>query len=1531
MKDDKLSNEHDNPRNAADIAESSNTEMKLFTVKRQIEETIDAIEDPLFLMGLKGEIIRCNKAMARYLGKPFEEIIGQTYKNVLNKESDTIERCFLSIQETHYREAAALQTDNRWVNLTLDPMLDEQNKLVGAVCLISDITEPEMAKQALRESESKYRSLFDNMINGFAYHQIIVDGNGKPVDYVFLEVNDAFEKLTGLKREHVVGKRVTEVIPGIEEDPADWIGKYGRVALTGEEMTFENYARLLNRWYSVSAYSPENGYFAAIFEDITERKQAEEALRKAHERTEWLARFPEENPNPVLRVAHDGIVLYRNPASAELSGWACEAGEQLPNCLLPLLERAMALGQEVRQELQLGEQFYDVWVTPFVDENYANIYGRDITERKQMEKLLRKSYDELEIRVRQRTAELEKANKELKAEIAAHERTAADLRLEQFKLLNILESMEDCVCIINSNFDIDYVNPSLEKQFGPVDDKKCYEYFHEHKDVCPGCRNQEIFKGNSLKWEWSSSKTGQTYEIFDTPFLNNDGTISKLEILHDVTPRKKAEEAVKAERQRLYDVMETLPAYVVLLTPDYHVPFANRFFRERFGESQGKRCFEYLFNRTEPCEICETYSVLKTMKPNEWEWKGPDGRNYYVYDFPFTDTDGSTLILEMGIDVTDLKQAERALHESHELFESAFSNIHVLVAQMDRDFNFIRVNKAYARADGREPEYYIGKNHFDLFPHEENEAIFRKVLQTGEPVSFYGKPFEYAEHPGRGVTYWDWNLQPIKDGKGNVESLVLSLIDRTDDYRSRQNLIESESKYRTLVEQAADAIVILDRHLNIIDINPAGCKMSGFSKEELLRLNAKNFLSSADLRAKPLKLDELFSGETIREERRIIRKDGSLIDVEISAQLLDDGRIQAIARDVSERKEQERRNLLTTGLLELFARKPTRKEYLDSVVELIHKWTGCRNVGIRVVTGDRYIPYESYIGFSREFMKLENKLSLDSDVCACIRVISGKSEKQDAVALTGNGTFCVNNSFEFINSLTEKQKARFRGNCIRSGFASIAIIPVRYRGNPLGTIHLADKSPGMAPIRNVEFLESIAAPLIGEAIYKFSTEEELAKHRSHLEELVKIRTEELQKEINERKRAETSLRTAFEESEQRKAEISSLLEGSNAILKHHDFESAARAIFNASKKIIGAEAGYIALSSRDGTRNEVVFLDAGGLSCTVDPSLPMPIRGLRGEVYNSRRIIYENNFAKSKWTKILPDGHAELQNVLMAPMTVEGQVVGLYALSNKPGGFNDNDVRILQGFTELASIALVNKRAEEELKQLANELARSNADLEQFAYVASHDLQAPLKNVEGFVKLFTKRYRGKLDNKADEFIEFIIDGVKNMQMLIKDLLEYSQVDTKGKGFKPVDSSMPLALALANLQSVIEENEGAVTYDENLPKVMADSSQFSRLFQNLIGNALKFKGKRKPRVHVSALRNDNEWVFSVKDNGLGIKPEDAEKIFAVFQRLHGKSEYPGTGIGLAICKKIVERHGGRIWVESKPGKGSTFFFTIPVSE
>ena len=543
-------------------------------------------------------------------------------------------------------------------------------------------------------------------------------------------------------------------------------------------------------------------------------------------------------------------------------------------------------------------------------------------------------------------------------------------------------------------------------------------------------------------------------------------------------------------------------------------------------------------------------------------------------------------------------------------------------------------------------------------------------------------------------------------------------------------------------------------------------------------------------------------------------------------------------------------------------------------------------------------------------------------------------------------------------------------------------------------------------------------------------------------------------DVTAQKQAEVHRRQAIVDAQRRQAEVAALLESSRAILQYRGFGDAARAIFDACKQLIGATSGYVALLTPDGAENEVLFLDAGGLPCTVDPLLPMPIRGLRSEAYHTRAPVYDNDFHSSEWMKFMPQGHVRLDNVLFAPLILRDQAIGLLGLANKPEGFTDHDAHMAAAFGELAAIALRNSRTldalhesekryrllaenasdyivrvsrdgtllfvpessrrfmgydpdqvidtkiyahthpddrekvialldsllkdeqearveyrtqlwdgrykwveatgrliydqatgepeiiavardiaerkqiEEERERYASELRRSNEELQQFAYVISHDMREPLRMIKGYMDLLAQRYRDQLDSKAREYIDYAVDGAVRMQEMIQALLRLSRIKTHGLGFAPTDVEAVLARAQQALGRAIQERGAVVTHDA-LPTVMADEAQLAQVLQNLIANAIKFcREDTSPHVHVSARQADDEWVFSVADNGIGIDPGQGERIFQIFQRLHTREEYEGAGIGLALCQRIVERHGGRIWVESEPGAGSTFYFTLP---
>jgi len=304
----------------------------------------------------------------------------------------------------------------------------------------------------------------------------------------------------------------------------------------------------------------------------------------------------------------------------------------------------------------------------------------------------------------------------------------------------------------------------------------------------------------------------------------------------------------------------------------------------------------------------------------------------------------------------------------------------------------------------------------------------------------------------------------------------------------------------------------------------------------------------------------------------------------------------------------------------------------------------------------------------------------------------------------------------------------------------------------------------------------------------------------------------------------------------------------------------------------------------------------------------------------------------------LPDDTAEIKRVIAESMCgATGTAYQVdYRFKHKDGQYRwlHDQFTVMRdaGGQNLALIGSVSditerKQAEDKLRAMAAELERSNKDLEQFAAIVSHDLQEPLRMVASYTQLLAERYEGRLDEKTKKYVAYVVDGAIRMQQLINDLMIYSRIGTHGTTMETKDSHSILGDAIRNLDSAIVESNAIITYDE-LPTVRFDTAQLVQVFQNLLANAIKFRGEGLPHVHVSARDDSAEWVFSIRDNGIGIDRMYGDRVFVIFQRLHTPQIFPGTGIGLAVCKRIVERHGGRIWFESEPGKGSTFFFTVP---
>lgn len=692
----------------------------------------------------------------------------------------------------------------------------------------------------------------------------------------------------------------------------------------------------------------------------------------------------------------------------------------------------------------------------------------------------------------------------------------------------------------------------------------------------------------------------------------NTELIKLNEALHvEISERVKAEMAVGMEKQKFNDVLELLPAYLILLTPDYKVPYANRYFRERFGDSGGRRCFEYLFNRTEPCEVCETYRTLRENHPITWEWVGPDNHIYSIFDFPFKDSDNSPMIMEMGIDITGLKNAQ--------------SDLMRLNTELER-----RVNERTSE---------LTRSNERLLILSETAS---KLLETGNPQEVIDKLCNKV------MKFLD------------CEVFFNYLIDDN-------NCMLFLNSYAGIPVATASKIKFLDKGGSI-----CGCVASTGT-----RIISEDILNNGD----------------------------------------------------------ERASLVRSFGIQAYACHP-------------------------LLSGDRVLGTLSFGTGKR-------KTFTDEDISVMKSVAD-----QVAIAMTRmRDERAVKKSEEKIRSYSEKLNLALQN------------------GN-IGTWELYHGSNKMHWDERMENIFGFSPGTFNGTFSEF--EKCLAEDDvSHV-----------RKAIND------------------------------AIERDVPFDTVYRIRKNGELSYISSKA----LVVRDNNRN------------------PLMISGVCFDI------------------------------------------------------------------TEMK------KGAEHAMFKLNENLLRSNRELEQFAQVASHDLQEPLRMISSYTQLLAMRYHDKIDEDANDFIRYAVDGAARMQSLINDLLNFSRIETRAGEVRTVDLNIAFGHAVNNLKMFIDEKGASVTSDE-LPEVAADEGQIVQLLQNLLGNALKFTDKR-PRIHVSSVQENGHYKISVKDNGIGIEQQYYDRIFKIFQRLLPRDQYEGTGIGLAICKKIIERHGGTIWVESVPGEGSEFIFTLP---
>ncbi len=926
----------------------------------------------------------------------------------------------------------------------------------------------------------------------------------------------------------------------------------------------------------------------------------------------------------------------------------------------------------------------------------------------------------------------------------------------------------------------------------------------------------------------------------------------------EIKERINAEKNVIAERKRLEGLLEMIPAYIILLTPDYQVAYSNKYFRERFGASGGRRCYQFLFNRSEPCETCESFKVFKENKEHEWEWTGPDGHIYSIYDFPYVDSDGSQLIMEMGIDITSLKEAEanlvrlnveleeRVRDRTAELYSAnqqlSSTQKMALLGSWELDVTGAKLRWDEATYDifGLSPkENNLGYESFlDLIHPDDRDYVNRAYMDSiRNGRDTYEVEHRIIKRDTGEIRYLFEKCNHIRNIDGQILKSVGMVHDITDHKLMDLKLQKTSERNEILSQTAADLLA----SKNPQDlISSLGLKVMKFLDCQIFF----NFL--LDDKNGRLHLNS-YAGIPEASAREIEWLD---IGVSICGSVVRDG-VRVILENIPESNDC-RTDLLKSFGIKSYACHP-------------------------ILSGGRVIGTVSFGSTSRISLS-EEETSMMKDVTDQVAIAMTRVRNEESI---------------------RKSEERYR--------------------------RLMELSPGASYVNRenkIVMLNSAACKLLGAA----TAEEIIGKSPFEIlhpdsHQMVQARIEKLLKGESVPMEVEQIVRSdgSIKDVEVVAARIDD--EDGPAIqvimIDITDRINADKALKESKEKLeIALENGNIGIWEWD-IINDRIDLDKRSNKIF---SLDTEFSAKSLDVFE--KIIHEEDlpYVRDAFQLALTDGNP-LETIFRIRHNDDNiNYISIKALVKKDiGGKPLKMTGVCFDITEMK------KGTERALFLLNENLLRSNKDLEQFAYVASHDLQEPLRMVSSFTQLLSKRYHDKLDKDAQEFIQFAVDGAIRMQLLINGLLEYSRVETRGNKFSLCSMQAILGQVIFNLNIKIAETSALITSDE-LPVVLADERQIVQLLQNLIDNAIKFC-KTSPRIHISALEENHNYLFSVSDNGIGIEPQYFTRVFQIFQRLHSKEEFGGTGIGLAICKRIIDRHGGKIWIDSSPGKGSVFYFTI----
>ncbi len=1316
-------------------------------------------------------------------------------------------------------------------------------------------------------------------------------------------------------------------------------------------------------WVDVRHFTVrQNGYNyqATLFTDVSERRRTEEALRESEERYRSLV---EVSPDAVILTDLEGRVRLCNRRAAALHG--CESGEELLNSnffdLIAPEDRERAMANAMRTVQQGGIRDVEYRMvrrdsSHFSAELSASIMRdaegrpraitaviRDVTERKRTEEVLQRSE-------------------------------------EHFRSLT--ENLSDVILILDADGTIRYESPSVERVLGhkPEDriGKKVFDYAHpaDLPQLVDAFRSAMHSPGSLHTTELRVKHADGSWRALECVGRirpGESGQAVAIVTARDITERKRAEQALREGEERYRGLVQACPDAVALMDLSGKILLCNERAAILHGftavdDVLGLNGFDFIAPEDRGSAVESTQRTIESgvVTHIEYELLRRDGSRFpgEISASRILGQDGQPVgLTAVWRDITERRRAQDELRRKSSLIEllgavaeaanQASSIRSVLKSTVERVCVYAGwpVGHAYLPAPDSSGELVSsGIWHME---DAERFGYLRTATEASRFAPGFGLPGRVLES---GEAQWIADLTPGSEllrGKlakplnvraacafpvlaGSEVVGVLEFLS-DDSVEPDEELLEAMAHIgtqlgRVIERQRArdeiDRVFTLSQDMLCIAgfdglfrrVNPTFCRTLGYTERELIAVPYLDLVHAEDLNAARTELERLVAGKPTKGfEVRLRTKDGGFRWTQFNATPFAAERvIYAHGRDVTDRKRADRAlQTATDEIRDLYNAAPCGYHSLDRDGTFVRindtelDWLGYRRsevIGKKKISDVLTTESSKVFRYSlREFRRRGwlrgvevDMVRKDGTTFPALLSASAITDSNGEFVMTRSTVFDITERKRAEEDLRESEsRARAIINTAYDAFIAIDQSGQITDWNPqaeatfgwsrreaLGRQLVDTLMPrrlGRLHRDSVgRFLHTGRGPLLNKRV------ELVAIHKDGHEFPIEMTISPVQvgeeyvfnafiHDITDRRQAEeirSRLAAIVESSED--AIIGTTLDGVITT-----WNAGAERLFGYSaQQAIGKDITMIAPADR---------LDE------VRETLERQKAGERVEPFETVRL--------SK------DGSQVEVSLTVSPIL-------------------DSD-RAIIGVSTIARDVAARRRAEELARQ-TEELTRSNADLEQFAYIASHDLQEPLRMVTGYCDLLQRRYKGKLDADADDFITFAAEGAQRMQELVRGLLAYSRVGPHGQTFQPVDAAEAFARAVANLDVAIKES-GATIRHGRLPTVMADATQLEHVFQNLVGNAVKFRGETAPSIDVKATRKGHVWLFSVKDNGIGIDSRYAEKVFAIFQRLHGRGKYPGTGLGLAICKKIIERHGGRIWFESEPGQGTTFYFTLPSGE